>query len=100
MPWPGVCKMAKIAVWLKCANDLGDVEGLYIPRTRRIATVFTRFQMTLGPEACAVSGSGAYATSKGDAPDQAKANALAACAQFAAKDSESFLITVTCRVIA
>ena len=88
------CRVAEIR------NDLSVVAGLDVPVTGQMAVLFGRFQMTSGPAAFAVSGTGAYAAKRGITHAQAQANALGACAQFALKDRKEFLPAVKCRLIA
>jgi len=81
-------------------NELSELEGLKAQMTQRARPLFDRFQMSPGPVAFAVSGSGAYASRKGDTAHQARVNALSVCAEFATKGRESFLPSSPCRVIA
>ena len=81
-------------------NTLSKIEGLDVQITTRAKPVFDRFQMTSGPVAFAVSGSGAYASRKGETAERARANALSVCTRHATKDRKAFLPTNPCRVIA
>ena len=81
-------------------SDLTRVEGVDMPLTGRMATLFTRFEMTPGPVAFAVSDNGAFAVGHGETAQDAHDNALQRCTQFAAKDRAQFLPVYPCRVIA
>lgn len=76
------------------------VPALELPLTDKMAIGFERFANTPGPVSFAVSGSGAFATGRGETAKLADEAAQTRCMQFAAKDRAAHLATHPCRIIA